>query len=1124
MKVKDVISLEKDFQPVFDLASKGEQDSGYWRRFITNKQFFRILDKVVTSVGSSIGKDRKSVWIEGGFGTGKSHSAAVIKHLLWDDINDVSNYIDRKIKEDPALSGKLKNLRKSKKFLPVVMKGADGTSNPKEISYEIQKAVNESLKVCGINDVTVETDFQTFIKLVEEGTIDFDKHIKDTQLSVYVANRDDILKKLKNRDCQFLNILRDTLLNKSISITTVDIKQWLSEVTNQLKGKDLADGIIIYWDEFTSVLDKNDPAIINQIQNIAELSNNKNIFLYLICHRMPSAINSDDARRIEDRFHKLQYSMEPVTTYHILNEAIKKENEDEFNRVRNEAYKDKALFDLARTLPGNDGSQSLEKLKSLFPIHPYTAHLLTYIARTFGSTNRSVFNFLNDGESGFLAHADDEFAPERMITADCLWDFFVKEFESDPSFSHVVVRYRQHEKSIKENSDTTLRVFKSILMLNALASTIHGSSDLEPLEENIKSIFAGTGVKIDDSLRHLSDRKIVERDPYGKYLIEVSSFSPKDIEEKKKRLGNEYGDPLSILKYNPPIGTDKIKEEIKDGPLRITEVEFFDNEAEFLLRSKIISKLHNKTTVNIAMFFAIGDNEKASLEQTLSQLSRTEEIKNKMLVFSEAILGESNRDKFLEYFAKFKLSASGKDQDIYRENLHKVIKNWVSEIKNANAVVYFNGERQVIPFPRIANEINVYYAPKIFCKGLDSLSSLTKKTKAVWKKQGSRKTLNAVLNANTRDTLVRDLGGRQFTPALSVFKDNGDNNYVINDDMSLKGGVNANHPIAALQKAVDDNLANLKGVSSFNLAEALNSIFEEPYGYYGSILGCATVAYAMRKYVDKLYSRRDQHKINALKMSELLESLLNETTRGARKNRDDFNVRFGSENEADLMSIFSKLFPTSNSENIHDTRWRIRDYCKKTEVNSPLWSLKYLDDVPDAVKSALTEVEKFAKNPSDSVDAKSINGMLETVKKYELDLERLITSENFKKGFDNFISKVLSSRNEACGDLDSLKSHIRRGLQGEVGLWEESQVENIILSWILNQREKRQPSQNPAIQQSNQNALVTVGADSGNLESAKRSIKEFEGNVDDLKNVLLTMLRDAPYISPLLNKYLRSKR
>ena len=41
------------------------------------------------------------------------------------------------------------------------------------------------------------------------------------------------------------------------------------------------------------------------------------------------------------------------------------------------------------------------KIRSLYPIHPYTAYLSTFVSRQLGASERSVFNYLNDSKVGF---------------------------------------------------------------------------------------------------------------------------------------------------------------------------------------------------------------------------------------------------------------------------------------------------------------------------------------------------------------------------------------------------------------------------------------------------------------------------------------------------------------------------------------------------------------------------------------------------------------------------------------------------------------------------------------------------------------------------------------------------
>ena len=69
------------------------EEGAEWTNFIPNEQFNGILQKVIGSVSNKIVDEHRSFWMEGTFGTGKSHAAAVIKHLLCDSIEDIEQYI-----------------------------------------------------------------------------------------------------------------------------------------------------------------------------------------------------------------------------------------------------------------------------------------------------------------------------------------------------------------------------------------------------------------------------------------------------------------------------------------------------------------------------------------------------------------------------------------------------------------------------------------------------------------------------------------------------------------------------------------------------------------------------------------------------------------------------------------------------------------------------------------------------------------------------------------------------------------------------------------------------------------------------------------------------------------------
>ena len=94
-KYSDIIKLRESSQ-AYNIQS---ESSGAWKSFIANEQFNSILKSVIRSVRNNDADSHKSFWIDGTYGSGKSHAAAVIQHILCDDIEEVKDYIDQEFSE-----------------------------------------------------------------------------------------------------------------------------------------------------------------------------------------------------------------------------------------------------------------------------------------------------------------------------------------------------------------------------------------------------------------------------------------------------------------------------------------------------------------------------------------------------------------------------------------------------------------------------------------------------------------------------------------------------------------------------------------------------------------------------------------------------------------------------------------------------------------------------------------------------------------------------------------------------------------------------------------------------------------------------------------------------------------
>ena len=82
MKWNEAVSLNKTFLPVCDI--KGD-DKSYWKQFICHDDFYTLLENTLNMYQ----KKEKSVWLQGTFGSGKTHATTVIKNLFSKDVREI---------------------------------------------------------------------------------------------------------------------------------------------------------------------------------------------------------------------------------------------------------------------------------------------------------------------------------------------------------------------------------------------------------------------------------------------------------------------------------------------------------------------------------------------------------------------------------------------------------------------------------------------------------------------------------------------------------------------------------------------------------------------------------------------------------------------------------------------------------------------------------------------------------------------------------------------------------------------------------------------------------------------------------------------------------------------------
>lgn len=1060
MKYSDIIALQPYFHPVFNLQNEA---TGYWKQFIPTIQFYDLLGKTIDAVSSNQSSNRKSIWVKGTFGTGKSHAGAVIKHLLCNNVSEISDYVeDRILRTD--LKSRLMRFRDNKRLFPVVLKGTEGGKvyDMRSFLLNLERFVKDSLRNSGYS-ITVQSDFERAIEYLESTPIDINGIIaNEPELRSYAKTKEDIIKKLHSSDTDVYLALENALAKPQYSVhfSSSDIVKWLSGVEQEIVNKNIADGLLIIWDEFTSVMDTISSGMTNMIQNIAELTESQNVYLYLISHRNSNAYNSNDVTRMEDRFHIMQYNMEALTTYRIMAASVRKLDETQYSLYRSDRM-DKHS-ELITYLTENDSQQSIKDIKDLFPFHPYSAFLCSTIANQIGSANRTVMQFMY-AQSGFLGFLNDENTCENklLLTSDKLWDYFLEEFQKDSEKYGIINQtFYTRKKVVEDKGKIFEKVFKGILLLNAMRNKIGDSDKIIPSIKNIKYLFEGEDfeVSIDEILDYFHKNQIIQRDPSDNFLIAISTLPVNEINEAVNRVKSSFSDTKKILEYDPQIKST-INKIFENSLIRQSSLAYLACSSDaYLVRSYMKSAFKEPYALNIALFFAMDTTERQTMTEIVKDFSIMDDFNNVVFLMFDEIFDYDGMQKnsFYEYMATAQVAKSRNVTQITKtndDNAKKVIINWITRLKQGTAKIYFRGIESPINANNFTKYINDNIVQQIFNNGVETLLSLRKSPMSFWEpfKNPSKASIEPMLVAANRNEAEQKFRA-QYTPAKLLFKDDNDD-YVVDSDLVLKSNARDNHPLVQIQRKVDEILENTKRNinSTFSLGAVLQPLTQPPFGLYTNIPNMAVLAFSLRKYVNELNGVELGTPIDSNNMRDKVLDIFNYWQKGSNDNR--LRVRFGSKEEKDLKDLLIGIFDMKRLSDVPEltslknVRWGIVGYCKqKSEL--PLWCLKYsslvaTDDFISLIDQLVDLIQK------EELKDDSVKKILKALDLQKFELPRaLLNNSAFEEGFKTFIRNIESVSIEDNW-WDELKEHLNQKLQSEIGFWKESDVESKVKDFYI---------------------------------------------------------------------------
>lgn len=502
-----------------------------WEGFYPHETFIQLLHQVVTMLS---GKETKSIWVEGTYGTGKSHATLTLKCLLEAPEDAVRAYF-----EDYGLSQDLCNKflaarseEMNGKLIVVHRIGSSNIKNDDDLIWAVQDSVSRALRNAGIENMAAGTMKEALLDWINERPANKDylsSLISEVPQNFGGMGLDMILQILQSDDEKAIETLMERLVilcreNRilAMNMDAEKLAAWLEDVID----KNELGAIVFIWDEFSEYF-KNCQNALTGFQTLTHVSFSKPFYFVIVTHESDGLItNRSDRSKISDRFisPRVHIELPDNMAFQLMAQAMKEtddpEMQKEWSKVklglnnRLGTVRDRITTGAKKHVKaGAKTILSDDDLQKIVPLHPYAALILKHISRVFTSSQRSMFDFIvaRDPDAERIEDSDENILVCRafkwfinhngamnpnnlLMTVDMLWDFFNAKAggNMNPDALEILNNFDTLSSEYHLDSDQQ-RVLRTVLLMNAICTRVQEADMLMPTYENIDLAFLGTG-------------------------------------------------------------------------------------------------------------------------------------------------------------------------------------------------------------------------------------------------------------------------------------------------------------------------------------------------------------------------------------------------------------------------------------------------------------------------------------------------------------------------------------------------------------------------------------------------------------------------------------------------------
>lgn len=1087
---KDYFNIDPKYYAAVtaELIRKGEVK---WNAYYPHETFVRLLEKTHDMLS---GKDSRSLWVQGAYGSGKSHAALTVKSLLEAGDDEIRGYFSEYGLSDD-LCQKLITDKNGGKLIAIHRIGSASIRSDDDLILAIQDSVTAALKEHGIQNkgeaslkdaalrwfAEKEANRNYFNSLIQEDKYLWEfggKQVGDI-ISLLETGDDDTVSKLMRSIIQVAT-------DNGITALRMDIPAMCDWIRSIINSNDIS-AILFVWDEFTEYFEHNANAVTG-FQTIVELSQSVPFYFLIVTHEVGSYFpNPATLNKLLNRFvgdNAIRIDIPENMAMRLMAKALKttddpvllpqwNEYKDDINNSIELCNARNAIFQSIKDDERNYGSKiklSDEDLKSVFPLHPYAAIMLKNMSVVFSSNARSMFDFIISNDTteakGFKWFIENygPTTPDHLLTIDMLWDYFTAKEQklSDKVRTILDSYYLIRKGSLLPEQE---RVLKTVLLLEAVSQVVSNVSLLRPTSKNIDLAFTETGWQKGKAMavaKGLFEQGILFERSVGngmkEYTVANSGAGGADI----TKLKHEIRDSLKtaeLITNAELISAISLPAAVRER--YILEGAAHSNFPQVVSRAAGNVRCNRFTAVAA---FAMNDEE---AERIRSSVLKEVTKPGNELFFIESLvpMGRNLIEQYVENMAYCKSYAQSDKQRAagFEAQAKKNLSEWKQNIVSGAFMLYTpenkSGQR-LANLDVLKEELLRIDRQKYFC-GAEQYNLIDNMFMKGPLAQGAESGICQELRGTFRSSNSANSLSTALDGAWNV------ENYW--EDPAKKSLA-----IVRIKQRVTElvNEGFEKGAGRVSVLSLFEALEDAPFGFMPNNVCAFLMGFVLKEYATSDYFWSNGSNSEAMtvdKMKTMIANALNQRSVPSAKYKEEFIVAMSPEIRC-FLNCTSEAFhiPAANCGSVESARDQIR--LKMKSLTFPIWCLKSVLDSVQLESSAgelaeiidaycgIANTANYSKETESGL-AERIGRLVKNTSSITEDMERLLTNEMCRRGMlayiDSFEGGILRTLAAEVGDNGAYLDTVKQKFNADAANWvwsretADERISDVILEYRI---------------------------------------------------------------------------